>query len=235
MEHAGEYGVRLGEAGLRRQDDPSLFFSEETLVFGLVQGILTGMDVVVLTKDVLVMEQFAKLGGLVRRHYRTMLFGNEIAKNPNRFPCHRDGRAGGTIGPSADGNVLAYEAKVDDVDGLLPKDPYLMNMHCWYLGDCTGGVCRFATLTFCAERPMYQLLNVKGATGGRNTELMGDKNIHIRPRAGPEAKGDEVYGLVMKDRAIEVGSRSFPADDRLTLNLANFPAFDLVLAANNIQ
>ncbi len=82
---------------------------------------------------------------------------------------------------------------------------------------------------------MYQLLRVKGGTGGKNTDRLGDKNIHIGSQMGSEAKGDEVYGLVMKDRMIEIGSNSFPKDERLKLEVASIPAFDLMLAANNIR
>ena len=87
VEHyAGIRGRRLAEEGWNRQNDPSLFFGEELLVQGMLASVLKGADVVFITCDPLLVDQFFKLGRFLVDHYLAAEFGRKYAARPGDFP-----------------------------------------------------------------------------------------------------------------------------------------------------
>ena len=86
VEHyAGLRRRRLAEEGWRRRDDPTLFFGEELLVQGMLSGMFNGADIVLLTSDPLSLDQFLKLGRLMRDHYLACEFGVAYAQERAQF------------------------------------------------------------------------------------------------------------------------------------------------------
>ena len=53
-------------------------------------------------------------------------------------------------------------------NAILPRRPYLINVHCWLLGENKGDSVQLAALTYGCERGMHNLLRIKGATSGKS-------------------------------------------------------------------
>jgi hypothetical protein len=231
VEHyAGPRGRRLAEEGWRRRDDPTLFFGEELLVQAMLAGMFHGADIVLLTSDPLFLDQFLKLGRLLREHYLACEFGRAYAQDKARFngrEIRRDGDRSveGILGDRAICCDLArgWESIV------LPQRPFPLNLHCWLFGAQEGDVCRFMPFSLCAERPMQRMLQIKGATGGLNADCLDGRNVHLIS----QGNGLAATGLIFEEEMHAVGSESFPADARLDLRLAGMPWADLVAVINN--
>ena len=70
-----------------------------------------------------------------------------------------------------DGNVLV-EWPGEDLDIVLPERSTFVDLHCCILGDTYTG------MTFAAESEMAAVLDVKGATRGRSTNRLGQRDCH---------------------------------------------------------
>lgn len=142
-------------------------------------GIETGREVVILSKDEDVLEQFYKLQWLLDTHYRAMLLADAYAAKPSRFVTHP---------MPTDSDPRLADAFIGDDGVLLERPPWLISgpgapilpphcrpvtVHCWIVGD------KMTTMVFCAEREMERLLLTKAATGGLNTYKLGERNLHL--------------------------------------------------------
>src|SRR5215207_264431 len=84
----GPRGYMLAKKGATAEESPN-FFTDEILVYlAMKTGIETGREIVILSKDEDVLEQFYKLQWLLDTHYRSMLFADFYAREPDRFTSH---------------------------------------------------------------------------------------------------------------------------------------------------
>lgn len=174
----GPRGYMLAKKGDVAKGSPN-FFTDEILVYlAMKTGIETGREVVILSKDEDILEQFYKLQWLLDTHYRSMLLADLYAREPDRFTSY----------PMPEDNEDLEEMFPGDDNILVEKPDWLIKgyaapilppycrpivVHCWILGD------RLAQLNFCAEQEMERLLHTKGVTGGLNTYKFGEKNCHL--------------------------------------------------------
>jgi hypothetical protein len=178
------------------------------------------------------MDQFAKLAFLLRTDFIASQYGRQHAKNPAEFPistpCQR------SISPvaSAFGNAVGIKLDPDWRGKVLPRTPFLLNLHCWLLGRNQGDSIRFSALTFCGERGLHNLLRTKGVAGGRNIEAIDGRNV----RVGLDGKNDEEAILtVWNDRIVPIGAADFPRDRRLEMNPTGLAAADITRAHMNLE
>ena len=192
---------------------------------GLLGAICHGTDVVFLTGDALMMEQFLKMCDLVASDYAACAF----ARSHERIVEEHANRV--AVSPADGALKRLYESKVtclnlheDWMQTTFPKNPYVINLHCWLLGAERDDERQFAAMTFCAERPMYRLLFTKGHCGGRNIANAAGCNLRMSCSL---VGGPGETASLGRDRIVPYGSRSFPRDERLDLRIEGLPAADL--------
>jgi hypothetical protein len=225
-EVCGTSGALLAEAGHVRRNDPGLFFSEEVIVQGLLTALECGTDILFLTHDPLFMNQVSKLFEMVAADYasfRYATFANEALDVHAKQLRSADSESGRIF----ETNSVLCRLEEDWHTAALPKKPYLLNLHCWLLdGPCQDSVGLTAT-SFCIERPMHELLQVKARCRGANADRTDRINLRISyaapNRVAPQA-------MIARDRIVALGSRCFPTDKRLDLRIDGMPALDLMNA-----
>ncbi len=217
-------GRRFAEYGELNHRDPLLFAGEEMLVYGLIRGIMEGTDIVFLTQDPLFLDQFAKLCTLVGFDYCASEYGRRHSNDTTAFPPD------GALPTMPDPATGAFgKAKYGYLpkgwqETILPRNPYLINLHCWVLGRDDGDSLRLAAWTYCAERGMHNLLRIKGKTGGRNVEGLDGRNLRV---VFSTENGDDAVLTVWNDRMISAGTADFPSDERLDLGISALAAADI--------
>ena len=194
------------------------------LVYGSSLGIMDGSDVVFLTKDPLFLDQFAMLCGLLGFDYVASEYGRRNANDPAAFPLNASTTDLSNPIEAALGKVKCGRLPAGWHEGILPRNPYLINLHCWLLGRDYGNSLRFAAWTYCAERGMHNLLRIKGSTGGRNVELQDGRNLRT---IWTTEDGDDAVVTFWNDRMIPSGAADFPSDNRLDLRVPALAAADI--------
>jgi len=174
----GPRGYMLAKKGDAAEGSPN-FFTDEILVYlAMKTGIETGREVVILSKDEDILEQFYKLQWLLDTHYRSMLLADLYTRDPDYFTTHSMPKNNQDLEEMfpGDDNIL-IERPDWLVTGyaapILPPYCRPVVVHCWIVGD------RLTQLDFCAEREMERLLHTKGVTAGLNTYKFGEKNCHL--------------------------------------------------------
>lgn len=210
----GPRGYLLAKKGHESEGSPN-FFTDEILVYlAMKTGIETGQDVVIVSKDEDILEQFYKLQWLLDTHYRGMLFADAYASDPSRFVTHSmPTEATPQLREAfvSNDNLLVERPLhfiVGDAAPVLPPYCHPVIIHCWIVGT------RLTQMAFCAEKEMKRLLDTKGVTGGLNTYKFGEKNCHLwlAPLSVP------------KDLR---GCAAIASDSKTDFGLAQIPLLDL--------
>ena len=211
-EKLGPRGYLLAKKGVEKEES-SNFYTDESLVYlAMKTGFETGREVVILTKDEDIQEQFYKLQWLLDTHYRSMLFADLYASEPSRLVSHPMPMDNPDLGEMFTGHDNVLVERPDwlirgDAAPILPPYCHPVMVHCWIVGE------RFTQMIFCAEREMKRLLATKGVTDGLNTYKFGEKNCHLWL-----APLDVPQGLR--------GCAAIAQDERLKVGLAETPLFD---------
>ena len=167
-------GLTLAAKGDEDAENPNVFNDERQLVRAFFHALTSGQETAVLTRDTDLVEQLFKLTYLVDTHYRSMLIAREYARQPLNFREI-------TIGA---GSPLSNGVLLDLPFGfyrqVLPDAERGVNVTCFRFGG-RGAAQKVEQLTFCADPQMLEVLEVKGRTGGRNTEELGTRNLHVCP------------------------------------------------------
>jgi hypothetical protein len=193
--------------------NPENLLTDETLVYlAMKTGIETGCEVVILSKDEDVLEQFYKLQWLLDAHYWAMLLADAYTAEPSRFVTHpmltsSDPR----LKDAFIGDDVLVERPLWWVSGphapILPPYCRPVTVHCWIAGE------RFTTMVFCAEREMERLLHTKGVTGGLNTYKFSDKNCHLWLAPLNIPKSLRGCAAIAQDRRCSSGLAKIPLFD----------------------
>jgi hypothetical protein len=207
----GNRGLMLARKGKAEIERPNFLADEQLVTMAVLNGIRSGEEVIILTRDHDVQDQFFKLITLLEIHYYSMFLADHYAADPGSFKSSALGDGGGRF--LGEENVL-FATGLESAEAwqsILPRSPHPVMLECWWF---TGGPddLRFARLAYCAEQEMSRLLNVKGRTGGLNTDKLGGKNCHNWPL--PEMGGVGMGAIVIDD-SIEVLSRRFFVLDML--------------------
>jgi hypothetical protein len=177
--HFGERGYQRGKKGSESKGAKHPFADEELVVVAFFYAICCGKEVLILTRDADVQEQFYKMQWLLDTHYRSMLLADRYADAPEAFKA--------IPMPKEDEKVRDAFVGEDDIlierTGatpylVLPPSSHPVNVHCLLLkGD--GDHATVSEAAFCAEREMARVFRVKGQSGGLNTDRLGQRNLHI--------------------------------------------------------
>ena len=208
----GERGYQRGKKGREGKGAKHPFADEELVVFAFFYAVCFGEEVLILTRDADVQEQFYKMQWLLDTHYRSMLLADRYADDPAAFravPMPKDDERvrDAFIG----GDDVLVERTGATPYLVLPPTARSVNVHCLLLkGD--GEHATVSETTFCAEREMARVFATKGRTGGLNTERLGGRNMHIwlsplpfHPHGG--------WAAVVTDTRVEVRSARIPLLD----------------------
>lgn len=177
--HCGERGYQLAARAAKNPNRPFPFADEELVVTAVMSAMFSGNEVVLLTRDAGVQEQFYKFIWMLDTHYRGMLLAEDFASDPEKYrpvaiPPEDPRTALGFVGSE---NVLLSRTGATPYE-LLPQQYEPLPLYCWLFGDA-GGDSVVTMLNFCAEAGMRGLIRTKGRTAGRNTERFGGRNCHL--------------------------------------------------------
>lgn len=209
----GSRGYILAKKGYEAAESPNLFTDEILVYLAMKTAIETGQDIVIVSKDEDILEQFYKLQWLLDTHYRSMLFADVYASDPSRFVTHSMPKVDTPWLKNmfvGDDNYLVERQNhfiIGDSAPILPPYCHPVVVHCWIVGD------KISQMAFCAEKEMKRLLDTKGATSGLNTYKFGEKNCHLwlAPLDAPRS----LRGCV-----------AIADDDRVDFGLARIPLLD---------
>lgn len=191
----------IGERGMLLCKKPvSPSYTDETLVYLAIEHALrSGQPTIILTADPDVEEQFLKLIELFTFHYYAMLVADEYIRDFSRF---RPRPMDGTELQSLSG--LFETATLLDLGGrriqdFRPAELRFVPVSCCLLGTYVSHV------VYGAETAMSDVLDVKARTGGRSTDLLGERDLHAYFM--PPLPNDTVKysALVSRDRREPIG------------------------------
>jgi hypothetical protein len=168
----GQRGLALvHKHGESANSDP--WATDEGLVFSAAAHCLaSGEPTIILTQDQDVFDQFYKLWWFLDTHYRAMLMANEYVQNPSAYERSPIPVTAITSNffqiPSGflldRGNVRMQE--------ILPSARVPVTPECWLIGKS------LTRMSFGAEKEMFQLLRIKGETGGLVSPDLQGRNLH---------------------------------------------------------
>jgi hypothetical protein len=224
----GERGFRLAKKGLDAANSANMFTDEQLVVMAILTGIMRGTEVLIITRDGDVLEQYFKALCLMKEHYRAMLVADRYAVNPDAIPFREVpveeaggpiGRDGAVISPFSGRSLLQYET-TDLEFNPLPRTFHFVNVYCFLLGDGPAQM-RVTSANFCAETEMAQMLRVKAMTGGLSTDKLNGRNCTIRTEP-LTAENHKVTVWIGKETVIPCGAfGSFGIDDYNNTLFAN--------------
>ncbi len=170
----GPRGYLIASKGDRDASSRTYYTDEALVYLATMTAITTGSEVVILTKDEDIQEQFYKLLWLMDTHYRGMLLADRYASDPFGF-IHRAPPVGNERFDEvfAADNLTLIERSESLLNDILPPTCTAVPIYCWVIGD------KMTSMTFMAEKEMKRLLDVKGDTGGLNTDRLDGRNCHI--------------------------------------------------------
>lgn len=197
----GPRGYILAKKGAGKPLGPTFFTDEYLVCTALMTAIIEGREVVVLTKDEDVQEQFYKLQWLLDTHYRGMLLADLYATDPLRFAMHPLPELVPNIEDAFHiASSVLIERSRQQLDDVLPTAWEPVPISCLILG-------HWLTYNwFVAESGMARLLRVKGETGGLNTDRLSSRNCHIWLAPLDMPKHLRTCAVVASDRRLKLPS-----------------------------
>lgn len=147
--------------------------TDEVVVCAAVStAIRTAQPTFILTKDEDLAEHFYKLVWLLDTQYRGMLFADAYLDDLSRF-ARREWPEGAVLEEAFARPGILLERTDEDLEDILPDRYAPVPVAC-----IVGGHF-LSEHHFTFETPMRRLLDVKGRTGGLNTERLIPRNCHI--------------------------------------------------------
>jgi hypothetical protein len=180
----GPRGLLLAKNGLQCLDSAGKLSAarmadEQLVVMAVVTAIVRGTEVIIVTRDPDVLEQYFKLLNLIKEHYRSMLIADYYAAHPDRVafkevPIETDGTR---VSPFTGRSVLRLET-TDANFNPLPRKFHFVCVYCFLLADGPTKM-KLTQCSFCAETEMAEVLRVKARTGGLSTDKFDGRNCTI--------------------------------------------------------
>jgi hypothetical protein len=181
----GERGALLARKGLAAAHSPNRLTDEHLVLSAALTAILSGSEVLIVTRDSDVLEQYFKLLVLMKEHYRAMLAAEQYASNPTSMAFREVSVENDDMHiPSFTGkSVLKFETTDAEFNPLPPQFQFV-NIYCMLLGGETTSM-KVTSCTFGAETGMARVLKVKASTNGLSTDKFNGRNcvIHTAPLA----------------------------------------------------
>lgn len=163
----------FGERGLMLcKKPPSPLFTDEVLVYLAIRhAVRTGQPTMILTGDHDIEEQFLKAIELITIHYFAMLVAREYKRDPLSFHPRVVDVEDAEVGRLFEAATL-LDLGSRRVQDFRPASIEFVPISCCLLGHY------FSQLTYGAETAMSEVLDVKDRTGGRSTDLFGERDVH---------------------------------------------------------
>ena len=202
-----ERGFMFAKKGaIERAKRGRLSFADEELVYTAVAYALrTGRQTIILTKDEDLIDQFYRLLYLIDTHYRSMLIAQRYLADLASFRTYPIPNRDDWVEAFVPSSGVLVERHPDLPEEVLPQSFNFVAVSCWLIGD------RYQSLTFGAETGMHGLLEVKGRTGGRNTDCLGPRNCHLSiANFSSPGPGIPMCFAVAQDRAVSIAGQSVP-------------------------
>lgn len=206
----GERTQLLAQKGRDSKVANHRYNDEALVVMAITEAIYSGKEVVIITKDEDVLEQFYKCIWLMDTHYRGMLLAKRYYDDPLYFSPSR------TIEKLSEAfidEVLLLTKPSVLLWEILPIKRTFVPINCMLIRND-----QFMQSSFCAETEMAPLFRIKFATGGRNTDLFDDNNCHIWLDGLMKKVGGN-YAAIGKDRCISLPQWTYSLS-LLDINLA---------------
>jgi hypothetical protein len=182
----GERGYLLARKGIEAQASPNKLTDEHLVVTAALTAIMNGSEVVILTRDPDVLEQYAKVCTLMKEHYRATLAAELYASHPTAFGFEETPLLNDSIRARFSGeSVLRFETS-DAEFNPLPRRFHFVCVYCLLLGGTPEDM-KVTVSSFCAETEMAQALRVKASTAGLTTDKFDGRNCiilteHLTPK-----------------------------------------------------
>ncbi len=178
-----ERGIQLANDGIKGEarNSANIYNDEDLVTRAIIYGLSSGNEVVILTTDRGVQEQFYKLLYLIDTNYRSMLAAEKFAEQPANF-----------VSFQSDPDVFSFfglvsstqvSPPIDFARGVLPTQFTSVMLACPRFGTVYSNNVRYWDIAFSAEREMLEVVKIKGMTNGLNTTLLDGKNFihHLCP------------------------------------------------------
>ena len=209
-EEIGPRGYVLARKGAEKTGSPDIYADEVLVTLAMMTAIMSGQQVVIMSKDEDIQEQFYKLQWLLDTHYRGMLLADLYASDPLSFRIHGVPTDIPDVSDMFTGeDKLLIERSEQLLEDILPPSFESVPIYCWTLGE------KLSEMTFVAEREMSRLLEVKGQTKGLNTDRLAGRNCHIWLAPIDFPYSLRGCALIARDRRLQAGR-----------SLAEIPVFD---------
>jgi hypothetical protein len=168
--------------------------TDEHLVYVAVEAALrTGRQSIILTRDWDIEEQFYKLIWLLDTHYRSMLLARMYRRDFATFRP-RQLIMRGVNDKLFVGNDNVWFFREPTLRFVLPPAMSFVPISVLRVTD------RLTQLTFGGEQGMREVLKVKARNDGRNTDLLGDRNLHVSGAVAQASEDGRDVALVVRDR-----------------------------------
>lgn len=207
----GERGYLLAKKGLEAQSSPNKLTDEHLVVTATLSAILAGSEVVIVTRDPDVLEQYTKLCTLVKEHYRALLIAERYASNPSAYAFEEVPLVDENFKARFSGrSVLKFET-TDSEFNPLPRQFHFVMIYCLLVGGGPDGL-KVTASSFCAETEMARSLRVKAATNGLATGRFNGRNCIILTEHMTREK-QKVIVLIGNERRARFGDFAPGVDD----------------------
>lgn len=162
-------------ARLANKGDPTRRFSDEvTVVAAVIHSLVNRRDVVLLSFDADVFDQFYKLTSLLRDDYASYRLANDYIANPDRYGAKYSLADYADLDPLLRDKHLSFVVeRPHDLDYLIPERLTTRGMY--VVAPESGG----SVMSWVGIEEMRELLAIKAVTLGRNTVQHGDRNAYI--------------------------------------------------------
>jgi hypothetical protein len=175
----GPRGLLIAKKGLEAAKSPNKLTDEQLVVMAVLTAITKGSEVIIITRDPDVLEQYFKLLCHMKEHYRAMLAAELYAADPSAMPFREVAVSSGGVHIARFSGSSFLEFVTTDIEfNPLPQKFHFVNVYCLLLGG-EPQTMKLTSCCFCAETEMAQMLRVKAATGGLNTDKLEGRNCTI--------------------------------------------------------
>lgn len=208
-----ERGLFLAQKGRRDAENPNISNDEQTIVMAIQTAIMRGTNVVILTRDNDIQEQFVKFYVHLKEHYRSMLAADYYAQN-SMNPIFEEIQLSSVPEWASvlDGeSVVRWKTTEIEFEKHLPAPFRPIILACyWIAGSSKDLKASYALAN--AEIEMGRLLRIKSTTNGLSTDRLDGRNCYIETKP-LDKDNHEVLVYIGKDRRLELAGQRFNAMD----------------------
>ena len=185
---------------------------EQLALMAIFTAITGGSEVVIVTRDTDVLEQYYKALNLMKEHYRAMWFAEHYAAHFEYFPLQEVPIIDdGVQTPVFSGSSFLQFETTDIEFRPLPPSFTFVNIYCLVLGNASSDM-KVTYSCFCAEKEMEKMLKVKAATSGLNTDKLNGRNCTIRTAPLTDTN-HRVVVCIGTESTIQFGGGTFFIED----------------------